>query len=71
MINLHESMGPDEQSALDLHCLFKRLHNNPIDDKNIRLCCNIRFKGVYMWVQCINGQDFHEMHADLRGSSNF
>ena len=24
-----------------------------------------------MWVQCINGQDFHEMHADLRGSSNF
>ena len=45
MINLHESMGPDEQSALDLHCLFKRLHNNPIDDKNIRLCCNIRFKG--------------------------
>ena len=25
MINLHESMGPDKQSALDLHCLFKRL----------------------------------------------
>ena len=33
MINLHESMGPDEQSALDLHCLFKRLHNISIDDK--------------------------------------
>ena len=41
-------MDPDqtaqgEQSALDLHYLFKRLHNIPIDDKNIRLCCNIRF----------------------------
>ena len=23
----------DEQSALDLHCLFKRLHNISIDDK--------------------------------------
>ena len=34
-----------EQPALDLHCLFKRLHNISIDDKNIRLCCNIRFKG--------------------------
>ena len=38
-------MDPDqtalgEQSALDLHCLFKRLHNISIDDKNIRLCCN-------------------------------
>ena len=33
MINLHESMGPDEQSALDQHCLFKRLHNISIDDK--------------------------------------
>ena len=36
-------MDPDqtalgEQSALDLHCLFKRLHNISIDD-NIRLCC--------------------------------
>ena len=44
------SVDPDqtalgEQSALDLHCLFKRLHNISIDDKNIRLCCNIRFKG--------------------------
>ena len=43
-------MDPDqtalgEQSALDLHCLFKRLHNISIDDKNIRLCYNIRFKG--------------------------
>ena len=42
-------MGPDqtalgEQSALDLHCLFKRLHNISIDDKNIQLCCNIRFR---------------------------
>ena len=35
----------DEQSALDLHSLFKRLHNISIDDKNIQLCCNIRFKG--------------------------
>ena len=26
-------MGPDEQSALDLHCLFKRFHNISIDDK--------------------------------------
>ena len=31
-------MDPDqtalgEQSALDLHCLFKRLHNISIDDK--------------------------------------
>ena len=34
-----------EQSALDLHFLFERLHNISIDDKNIRLCCNIRFKG--------------------------
>ena len=33
-----------EQSALDIHCLFQRLHNISIDDKNIRLCCNIRFK---------------------------
>ena len=33
-----------EQSALDLHCLFKRLHIISIDDKKIRLCCNIRFK---------------------------
>ena len=44
------SVDPDqtalgEQSALDLHCLFKRLHNISIDDKNIRLCRNIRFKG--------------------------
>ena len=44
------SVDPDqtalgEQSDLDLHCLFKRLHNISIDDKNIRLCCNIRFKG--------------------------
>ena len=43
-------MDPDqtalgEQSALDLHCLFKRFHNISIDDKNIRLCCNKRFKG--------------------------
>ena len=38
------SVDPD-QTALDLHCLFKRLHNISIDDKNIRLCCNIRFKG--------------------------
>ena len=30
-------MDPD-QTALDLHCLFKRLHNISIDDKNIRLC---------------------------------
>ena len=35
-------MNPDqtalgEQSALDQHCLFKRLHNISIDDKNIRL----------------------------------
>ena len=37
-------MDPD-QTALDIHCLFKRLHNILIDDKNIRLCCNIRFKG--------------------------
>ena len=35
----------DEQSALYLHCLFKRLHNISINDKNIRLCCTIRFKG--------------------------
>ena len=33
-------MDPDktalgEQSALDLHCLFKRLQNISIDDKNI------------------------------------
>ena len=38
------SVDPD-QTALDLHCLFKRLHNISIDDKNIRLCCNISFKG--------------------------
>ena len=43
-------MDPDqtalgEQSALDLHCLFKRLNIISIDDKNIRLCCNIRLKG--------------------------
>ena len=37
-------MDPD-QTALDLHCLFKRLHNISIDDKNIRLGCNIHFKG--------------------------
>ena len=39
-------MDPDQTAlGLDLHCLFKRLHNISIDDKNIRLCCNIRFKG--------------------------
>ena len=43
-------MDPDQtalgkQSALDLHCLLKRLHNISKDDKNIRLRCNIRFKG--------------------------
>ena len=43
-------MDPDQTAlgqrfALDLHCLFKRLHNISTDDKNIRLCCNIRFKG--------------------------
>ena len=47
-------MDPDqtalgEQSALDLHCLFKRLHNISIDDKNIRLCCNIRFINVMVY----------------------
>ena len=36
-------MDPDE-TALDLHRLFKRLHNISIDDKNILLCCNICFK---------------------------
>ena len=35
----------DEQAAINLQCLFKRLPNISIDDKNIRLCCNIRFKG--------------------------
>ena len=35
-------MDPDqtalgEQSAPDIHCLFKRLHNISMDDKNIRL----------------------------------
>ena len=40
MINLHESMGRDEQSALDLHCLFKRLHNISIDDKKTYDCVN-------------------------------
>ena len=43
-------MDPDqtalgEQSALDLHCLFKRLHDISVDNKNILLFCNIRFKG--------------------------
>ena len=38
------SVEPD-QTALDLHYLFRRLHNISIDDTNIRLCCNIRFKG--------------------------
>ena len=38
-------MDPD-QTALDLHILFKRLHYISIDDKNIRLCYNIRFKGL-------------------------
>ena len=43
-------MDPDqtalgEQSTLDLHCLFERRHNISMDDKNIRLCCNICFKG--------------------------
>ena len=42
---LGEQSALCEQSALDLHCLFKRLHNISIDDKNIQLCCNIRFKG--------------------------
>ena len=42
-------MDPDqtalgEQSALDLHCLFKGLHNISIDDKTYD-CGNIRFKG--------------------------
>ena len=39
-----DQTAPGEQSALDLHCWFKRLHNISIDDKNIRLC-NICFKG--------------------------
>ena len=29
-------MDPD-QTALDLHCLFKRLHNISIDDKNVTI----------------------------------
>ena len=24
-----------------------------------------------MWVQCINGQDFHEMHADCAAEASF
>ena len=44
-------MDPDqtalgEQSALDLHCLFKRLHNISIDDKNIRLCYKCGFSAL-------------------------
>ena len=39
-------MDPDqtalgEQSALDLHCLFKKLHNISIDDKNIRYALRV------------------------------
>ena len=44
-ISIEANSVDQDQTALDLHCLFKRLHNISIDDKNIRLCCNIRFKG--------------------------
>ena len=49
MINLHESMGPDEQSALDLHFLFKRLHNISIDDKKTYDCVVIYALRVNKW----------------------
>ena len=46
MINLHESMGPDEQSALDLHCLFKRFHDISIDDKKHTIVLRVNKCGL-------------------------
>ena len=44
-ISIEANSVDPHQTALDLHNSFKRLHNISIDDENIRLCCNIRFKG--------------------------
>ena len=63
-------MDPDQNapihSDLDLHCLLKRLQNVSVDKKNIRLfvICALRIIHVR---SVIYGQDFHEMHARLRG----
>ena len=50
-------MDPD-QTALDLHRLFKRLYNISIDDKNIRLCCNIRFRVNKCWFSALTDRTF-------------
>ena len=43
--------------------------NISADDKSIRFFV-IRAFRVNKCEQCINGQDFHEMHACLRGLNN-
>ena len=43
--------------------------NSIVDDKNIHFVI-MRFKGKWMWVQCVYGYDFHEMHARMRGSKS-
>ena len=54
-----------EQSDLGPHyCLrgFKSWSDQTFRD--------MRFKGLYMWVQCVYGKDFNEKHACLRDPNN-
>ena len=70
-------MDPDqtalgEQSALDLICLFKRLHNISIDDKTYDCVVIYALRVNKCGFSALTDRtDFHEMHTDLRGSSNF
>ena len=63
-------MDPD-QTALDLHCLFKRLHNISIDDKTYDCVVIYALRVNKCGFSALTDRTFHEMHADLRGSSNF
>ena len=56
-------MAPkQEKSDLALHCLSKRLQifQQTTKANDFFVICALR-------VQCIYSQDFHEMHARLRG----
>ena len=65
MINLHESMGPDEQSALDLHCLFKRLHNISIDDKKHTIVLRVN------WVSALTDRTFMKCTQTCAAQATF
>ena len=55
-----------EKSDLYLHCLSKRLQTFQKTTKayDFFVICLVR-------VQCIYGQDIHEMHTRLGGTNNF